>query len=218
MAWWGGGVAVGVQTLTYSVASTDPASLLSLQSALGADNLTPVSESSVSLGYGRSLFGIDFGATLKLVDMRLGAARSGSAAFDAGAATDLGPARLAVSVQNLGGALEFPEGSLDLPVRVGGGVSTPIPSLGPLDFAAAASAFRLGDGSADVGGGAEVRYWPIVGRTFIGRLGYRHVSDDVDTQGITLGAGFEGDDIRIDYAWQEGGPAGDVHRFGIGWR
>ena len=107
-AWWGGGVAVGVQTLTYSVASTDPASLLSLQSALGADNLTPVSESSVSLGYGRSLFGIDFGATLKLVDMRLGAARSGSAAFDAGAATDLGPARLAVSVQNLGGALELP--------------------------------------------------------------------------------------------------------------
>ena len=218
MAWWGGGVAVGVQTLSYSAASEDPASLPPLQSAVGADNLTPVSETAVTLGYGRSAFGLDFGAAVKLVDMRLGAARSGSAAFDAGAAADLGPVRLAVSVQNLGSALEFPGGSLDLPVRVGGGVSAPIPSLGPLDFTGAVNAFRLGDGSADVGGGAEVRYWPVVGRTFIGRVGYRHVSDDANSQGLTLGAGFAGDDIRIDYAWQEGGAAGDVHRFGIGWR
>ncbi len=218
VAWWGGAVAVGVQTLSYSVDSEDPTLLPPLQSSLGTDQPTPLSETAVSLAYGRNLFGFDFGATVKLLDARLGAARSGTVALDAGAAAELGPVRLAVSVQNLGEGLEFPLGELDLPLRVGANASAGLPSLGPLDLGAAVNAFRLGNGGSDVGGGLEVRYWPISGRTFAARVGYRHLSDDADLQGVTLGAGFLGDQIRIDYAWQDGGLAGAVHRLGVGWR
>ncbi len=82
---------------------------------------------------------------------------------------------------------------------------------------AAAEIGRRADGEVVPGGGLEVAWWPVQGRTFVGRIGYRRMPEPgVDP--LTLGAGFEGDDFRIEYAWQ--GADGDdaVHSFGIRWR
>ena len=61
-------------------------------------------------------------------------------------------------------------------------------------------------------------YWPVNGRTFVGRVGYRYRSNDFTANPFTFGGAFMGDDIILEYSYQ-GFETGDPsHRFGIGWR
>jgi hypothetical protein len=64
--------------------------------------------------------------------------------------------------------------------------------------------------------GVEAAYWPITGRTFFARAGVRR--PEQGEQPFTLGAGFAGDKIIVDYAFEpfEGGRR--AHRFGVKWR
>ncbi|MEZ4417137.1 MAG: hypothetical protein R3E10_15395 [Gemmatimonadota bacterium] len=215
--WWGGGVAGGVQVLSYGVASEDPDALPPRESRLGDDGPVPVSEAVLSAGFGREVFDVDVGAALKLVEMRLGAVRASTVGVDVGAAHALGPVSVALSLQNLGGDLSFPGGSRSLPTKVALGLGTQRRPLGPLDLGAAGAVTRLVDGEVEAGAGVELSYWPINGRTFSGRAGYRHAVDE-DLRGLTLGGGFAGDQIRIDYAWQSAGDGRGHHRFGLSWR
>jgi hypothetical protein len=64
----------------------------------------------------------------------------------------------------------------------------------------------------------EVAYWPVTGRTFFARVGFRQLPEVQTASPLTIGAGFTGDNIVLDYAY-EGFETGDPsHRFTLGWR
>jgi hypothetical protein len=79
--------------------------------------------------------------------------------------------------------------------------------------AAAAVSYRE-DGTFTPHAGIEVAYWPVSGRTFIGRVGVRYIEDS-DIRPLTLGAGFTGDRIGIDYGYQGYDGSEVVHRVGV---
>lgn len=223
-SWLGGGVAVGVQNLTYE-GPFNPRTTVEHILGLSYDEGTlrdeaheGVSELAVSVGYGRTLMGMQTGAVGKLVEHRYGSRKAGTAAIDLGVAATPGPVTLGLSVQNLGPDMVIAGGEIPLPTRLILGASTRSAPVGPLDVSAStAVTYRL-DSDAVPSLGLEVGYWPVNGRTFVGRVGYRYRSNDFTANPFTFGGAFMGDDIILEYSYQ-GFETGDPsHRFGIGWR
>ncbi|NNM34062.1 MAG: hypothetical protein HKO53_13395, partial [Gemmatimonadetes bacterium] len=130
-------------------------------------------------------------------------------------------ATVALSVQNLGPALESdgvsPGQDLPLAKRVALGAFSRRYPLGPLDLGGAAQLARTGQGDIEVGGGLEIAWWPVAGRTFVGRIGGRHTGDGTASP-VTFGAGFAGDRIRLDYAFQGYDSVDGAHSFGLAFR
>lgn len=210
--WFGGGVAVSLQSLDY----------LGVQNQQGAprrglDDLVVepqggegTAETAATLTYARTLFGVDFGVSGRLLTQRFGADRRTMEAVDVGAATSLGPLKVALSARNLGGDADLPE-----EVVLGAGAyGRP---LGPLDVGAAAQVRYRDDGEVEVGGGVEFGYWPVRGRTFVGRVGFRNVPEG-GARPVTLGGSFWGDSLVLDYAFQPMEGLEGVHRVSVGWR
>ncbi len=221
--WWSGGVAAGIQLLAYQV---DPAlpvegeDVLALPrhaSSLLQRGSVAASEAVLSLGYGRELRGLRLGAVGKIVEQRLGPLRATTAAVDLGAAAEVGPLTTGISVQNLGPAMRIGGARIPLAGRVLLGVSSPWAPVGPLDLSASTALGYVFDGEPVAAAGLEVAYWPVVGRTFVGRVGVRY-TEDAAADGFTLGAAFHGDDIVVEYAYEGFGEAGRAHRITVGWR
>ena len=78
-------------------------------------------------------------------------------------------------------------GDRPLPFRVTFGASSNSYVVGPLDLIATAAVSRRRDGDVIPAAGVEVAWWPVRGRTFIGRLGVRRVPGD-GASPVTLGA------------------------------
>lgn len=219
--WFGGGVAVGIAALEYGAPGADPSSLLADEAALTLGGPTGAVDYILAAAFARTVFGIEAGLSAKLVGQRLGGDRSTTGAVDLGVAKGFGPATVALSIQNLGPALESetggPEAELPLAKRVSLGAFTRRYPLGPLDVGGAAQLVRTGQGDVVVGGGLEVAWWPIAGRTFIGRIGGRRTGDSTASP-VTFGAGFAGDRIRLDYAFQGYDSVDGAHSFGLAFR
>ena len=222
--WFGGGVALGLQNLTYEAparASHDVNDILALsadEASLREAGDVAVSETVLSAGYGRTLFGLQMGVVGKYVEQRFDYRKAGSVAVDLGGATSAGPLTLGLSVQNLGPDLSFRGGDIPLPTRFILGASSDGAPVGPLDVAAStALTYRL-DGDLVPSIGLEVGYWPVNGRTFVGRVGYRYRSDDYTACPLTFGAAFLGDNINLEYAYQGFEDGDPSHRFSVGWR
>jgi len=222
--WWSGGVALGAQVLAYEAPATRPISgqdVLELpdhEASLRERGDVSVSEMVLSAGYGREMFGIRLGLVGKLVDQRFGPLRGSTAAIDVGAALAPGPFTLALSARNLGWDLTLGGEDIPLPTHLALGASSPRVPVGPLDLAATPSLDYRVDGDVISSAGMEVAYWPVVGRTFVARVGYAHVPQERQEMAITFGGGFTGDDIILEYAYQGFDTGDPTHRFGIGWR
>lgn len=208
----GGGFAVSLSTLEYRTEAPAPGSR-----GLGLDDFvsdapagSAVFESAATVTYGRSLFGIDVGASGRFYTQRYGDARSTGYAFDVGVARGVGPVRLALSGRNVGSD-EL------LPTEVVLGAGAYGRPVGPLDLGFAAQLVRRDDGEVIAGGGMEFGYWPIRGRTFVGRVGFRNVPDG-EASPVTLGGSFWADSLVLDYAYQPMGGLDGIHRIGLGWR
>jgi hypothetical protein len=69
------------------------------------------------------------------------------------------------------------------------------------------------------GGGLEVGYWPVRGRTFVARAGVRRVPEGEGSP-FSAGLAFWGDDLVVEWAWRPFGDPVDeaTHRFSVGWR
>lgn len=223
-AWFGGGVALGIQNLAYEAPVRRPHSVTDIlglsadEGSLRDEGEVGASETVISAGYGRSLMGLDVGVVGKCVEQRFDFRKASTVAVDLGLATSAGPLTIGLSAQNLGQDLTFAGDDIPLPARLTLGASSEAAMVGPLDVAATtALSYRL-DGDLVPSMGLEVGYWPITGRTFVGRVGYRHRSDDYTAWPFTFGGAFLGDDITLEYAYQgfeEGDPS---HRFSLGWR
>lgn len=223
-SWFGGGVALGVQQLSYegpSYPETTAQHLMDLpydEGTLRDEGQEAVSEMAISIGYGKTIKGIEMGAVGKLVEHRYGKLKAGTAAIDLGLASTQGPVTLGLSVQNLGPAISIAGGEVSLPTRFILGASSDATPMGPLDVAAStALTYRL-DGDVVPSVGIEVGYWPVNGRTFVGRIGYRYRDEEFSSSPITFGGAFLGDDITLEYTYQAFETGDPSHRFSIGWR
>lgn len=211
VAWLGGGVGVGLQALQLGVVG---ASVPEGDDHLFSPGATAVSERIASVGYARKLFGVEWGVAGKLAEERIGAARSTVALADVGAARGLGPLVVGLSVMDLGDRPFGDEGVSPRVVLGAGGYGRPV---GPLDLGLAAAVSHT-QGRTSVGGGVELGYWPISGRTFVARLGAQSVRSGSDASPFTFGFAFWGDDLRFEWAYQDfGGGRSGTHRFGIAW-
>mgnify|MGYP001821118100 FL=1 len=223
-SWFSGNVAIGIQSLSYGVESaqvllgddapgypTDPGSL--------RDNGdVGVGELVVSAGYSRTLFGIRMGLAGKYIQERFGRSRANTGAVDLGAAKNAGPVTLGLAAQNIGGTISIPGEDVSLPTRFTLGAGSQSKVVGPLDVSAATALSYQLDGDLIPSIGLEVAYWPVTGRTFFARMGFRHLPEEMSGTPLTFGGGFTGDSIVLDYAYEGFDKGTPSHRFTLGWR
>lgn len=224
--WWGGGIGVGLQALSYS---TDAATVRDILDG-EADLLTPGartgSEWVATVGFSRSFGDLDWGVSAKAVEQRLAGAKDLSGAVDVGVSFQVGryrsdaalptSFRFDLAVQNLGPDLDVDGSTLGLANRVTAGVSFQRWVVGPFDLGASAALSREADGAVIPAVGGEVAWWPVTGRTFIGRIGVRRVESG-PAKKLTFGGAYYGDALRIEYAFQGFDTFGGAHRFGVSW-
>jgi hypothetical protein len=210
----GGGMAFGVQSLSYSAPTRTSGAFTRGEAGLGDAGDVNAAEVVVSGGYGRTIRGFRAGLVGKYIEMRVQGERDVTVAADLGLARRIGFVTAGLSARNVGRAPRFDDEDLALPSTLTLGASTQAAPVGPLDIAAAAAVSRWQDGTVVPHAGIEFAYWPVQGRTFIGRIGFRYI-DDRDIRPLTLGAGFAGDRIVIDYGFQDYNGARAVHRVGV---
>jgi hypothetical protein len=211
---WRGGMAFGAQSLSYSAPTGSSGAFARGEAGLGETGAVNASELAVTAGYGRLIKGFRIGMAAKYIEMRVPGERDVTVAADLGIARRIGFVTAGFSAQNLGRALELAGDEPALPLTLTLGASTQTRPVGPLDVAVAAAVSRQEDGTVVPHTGVELAYWPVSGRTFIGRIGVRYI-DGSDIRPLTLGAGFVGDRIGIDYGVQGYEDARAVHRIGV---
>lgn len=216
MQWLGGGIGVGLLTLQFGAPGLGAAAAPAGQDHLFELGPRPVSERVAVVGYARELFGIDFGLAGKLVEERVDPSRSTSLMVDVGAAREVGPVRVGLTVRDLGEEpLVEPE---DRTPRVVLGAGAYGRELGIFDVGVTAAA-QWSEDRTTVSGGVEVGYWPIRGRTFVARVGVQD-PDGGDLSAFSFGFAFWGDNVTAEWAFRPySGPASaGTHRFGLRWR
>jgi len=107
--------------------------------------------------------------------------------------------------------------TLSLPWEVTPGASFSGRPVGPVDLGATAEVAFRADGEAIPAGGIEVAWWPVVGRTFVGRVGFRRVPEGGGDE-VGFGAAFYGDAFGLEYAYRGLAGSRATHRIGIRWR
>jgi hypothetical protein len=215
--WFRGGVGVGLQTLSYSAASLGSGAFVQGEEGLSATGPVAATENVASVAYARVLFGFRVGLAAKLIEQRLPAERDVTVAADLGVARNIGLFTFGLAARNFGRDPDLEAFDAELPWNVTLGGSTRSLPFGPLDVVAAAAGTWARDEHWEAGGGIEAAYWPVSGRTFIGRVGVRWVEDS-EARPLTLGAGFSGDRIVLDYAFQDFDAGKPLHRLTVRWR
>jgi hypothetical protein len=217
MQWLGGSIGIGLLTLQHEAPVSDPTSTPAGQDDLFELGSTPASERVAVLGYARQLFGIDFGVASKLIDQRADLSRAHALMFDVGAAAEVGPVQLGLTVRDVGpDPLVEPD---DATPRVVLGAGAYGRELGILDVGVTAAAHWSEDRTT-ASGGVEVGYWPIRGRTFVARVGFQDPPDGSELSVFSFGFAFWGDNVTAEWAFRpySGAASAGTHRFGVRWR
>lgn len=218
MNWFGGTVAVGIQNASYGAGTPGADGLAEHEVDLGRNGPNTASETAVSVAFAHEVGPIDLGVTGRLFSVRSGGTQDRAAAVDVGGALDVGVGVAALSVRALGPNLELGPDEVSLPTTVSLGFGTRRRPVGPIDIMLSAAVDRLDDGDFRPGGGVELSYWPVQGRTFAARFGYDHATPGDPASGFTMGGALMGDDFNLDYAWGRLDDDQSVHRFGVSWR
>ncbi len=214
-----GGLAMGLQVLSFGMLGGTAISVPDNADALLQNGPIGASEIVGTLGYARVIKGFRVGVAGKVIEQRIGNARDGTVGLDIGVVRRFFGITWGISGQNIGRGLTTGTGGLvvPLPHRLTFGASTSSRPLGPLDVLATAAVSRRRDGEIIPAGGIEISWWPVIGRTFTGRIGVRRVPDDGGSA-ITIGAAFTSDTFTFEYALEEFEAPGASHRFGVRWR
>ncbi len=212
---FGGGIAVGVRTLDYQdVAGGNTRGGID---PIVTDGPVGYSTQAATLGYTRDYFGFDFGVAGSFFSQRSGARREGGYSVDLGVARQLGDFDLSFTARNLGATTEIDGVEIDPPINLELVAGAYGQQLGPLDLGVAGRVGRRDDEEFVYGGGLEVGYYPIQGRTFIARVGAQNVPDGRASP-LTLGGSYLGDSIILEYAYRAVNELESLHVFTIGWR
>jgi hypothetical protein len=215
--WLGGGIGIGLLTLQHGAPSGAAVALPPGQDDLFELGPTPASERVAVLGYARRLVGIDFGVAGKLIDQRADLSREQAMMMDVGAAAEVGPLHLGLTVRDIGSdPLVEPD---DATPRVVLGAGAYGRELGIFDIGVTGAAHWSEDRTT-ASGGVEIGYWPINGRTFVARFGFQDPPDGSELSAFSFGFAFWGDDITAEWAFRpySGDASAGTHRFGVRWR
>lgn len=216
---FGGTWGIGVRSLQYGVPDGS-----SFQAPLGQDHHftpggDPVSERTVTLGYGREVFsGISAGVAVDLLDARVESSQHNVTLVDIGVSTELGPLGVGLTAHDIG---DKPFGDFgSAPSRIVLGAGAYGRQAGIFDLGIAANVGLDAEDEVTYGAGVEVGYYPIQGRTFVARLGVQDVPDGSEVAPLTMGFAFWADDLTLEWAFRPVSDAdeGGTHRFGIRWR
>ena len=213
----GGGLAIGLQTVAYGAFGPSLSEIPDDANEILSAGSYAVSELVGIVGYGREVFGINIGAAVKAVEMRIANGRDATAAYDFGVSAALFGGTVGAAVQNLGYGIAIDGESLPLPRRITVGISTPTRPIGPLDVVGTTTVNVRRDGEVIPSGGLELSWWPVYGRTFVGRIGLRRVVED-GMSPFTFGAAIHLDDVTIEYSFEDFDAPGASHRIGLNWR
>ncbi len=215
--WFGGkiGLGFGLEALEYRGGA--PGSRAGGLDPFFGDGSMGISETSAALGVSSDLFGVDFGVTTRLITSRFDASRKTHATMDIGVTRRAGQVNLALTVRSLGPERTISGIKVKPPTEVvlgGGFYGRPV---GILDLGMAAELRRRADGEFLGGGGLELGYYPVNGRTFVGRVGFRNVPEG-DAKPFSVGGSYWGDDLVLEWGWHPIDGNGGVHTFTLGWR
>lgn len=213
--WLGGGLGFGLRVLEYGATSDRSGVVAGDEGQLLEEGRFGAGQLAATVGYGREVGPVKVGASGHLIRDRLASAGSTTAAFDVGVATRISDVTVGISAQNLGPRMDLAGESIPLPQRFTLGASSPRAWVGPLDIAGSAAVTYRVDGSWIPVAGLEVAWWPVVGRTIVGRAGYRHVPDESAARKWTAGGALEGDRISFEYAYQGYDGFEAAHHLGI---
>jgi hypothetical protein len=214
--WLGGAIGFGIQSLGYNA---DPAFGSEVTAAaLFGERGPEISERVIALVYGRRVKGLRLAATAKHFEQRVPGERNAFLLGDLATSFTYRFLSVGAAAQNLG-ALDYEvvADTVDVPLRGLLNLAT-VRSypVGPLDIAASAAVSWVKDEDVRPALGVELAYWPVTGRTFFARAGVRRPEEGA--QPFTLGAGFQGDKIVLDYALEPFEEGNWAHRFGVKWR
>ncbi|HEX7051363.1 MAG TPA: hypothetical protein VF188_14245 [Longimicrobiales bacterium] len=212
-----GGIGIGVQMLDYGApADAAPGTAFPTRGDLLERGPVPASDLVVSLGYARPVKGVRLGIVGKYIEQRVAGERAGTAAVDLGAAKELFGATIGLAIQNLGRGFDAGGTRIPLPRRITLSAAHPRKIVGPFDLITTASVATLEDWTVVPGLGVELAWWPVVGKTFVGRIGFRHAASDTVSP-VTFGGAFIGDRFTLEYAYEGVEGPGGGHRVGIRW-
>jgi hypothetical protein len=214
VAWLRGGLGFGVSSLSSNGSAADVTGLTSREDRLWQRGSIVASEQIAMVSYARTIFGFRVGGAGKLIDQRVADDDNLTGAADLGVARALGPVTLGFSARNLGPAFDYASTEVQLPTTYTANAATRTRPVGPLDVAVAGFSSWLRGDFYSTGAGVEVSYWPISGRTFTARIGYRWI-DDSDLAPPTIGLGFTSDRVGIDYAFERIDEGHSTHRIAL---
>src|SRR5690606_20855009 len=102
--WFGGdiGVGIGIRALQYTGPGPGEAAAPSGDDHLFSAGSTPVSERVAALGVSRAFFGIGIGASIELLEERVGGVSASALNVDLGVARRVGPVTVGVTTQDWG--------------------------------------------------------------------------------------------------------------------
>jgi hypothetical protein len=225
------GLAIGVSYLNLE-GDVRPAGRPDALEVLVPERRSLLSNLVATLGYGRTVKGVRFGVAAKVFEERIEGELGTGGAVDVGAAFSIAGATISLAAQNLGPEFELAERRTPLPRRVLLSAAHRSMPVGPLDLVSTAGVMVERDGFVAPAAGVELAYWPVQGRTFVGRFGLRRTPDGGGSP-LTAGGGFVGDRFAVDYAYERssagevigvvGAPqvadvaSGGVHRVGLRW-
>ncbi len=211
--WWHGEAAVALRTVgcvcAGGVGSVGEPALFGAGAGAGA----PLSLTEIGAAYARRFGRLRVGVGGRLRTARLDGRRDENAGFDVGATLPLGPLLFGATVRGLGPDLEPAGETVGAGTTVEGQAALQSRPLGPLDVSAAVRVLDQ-DGHAQAGAGLQVGWWPVLGRTFIARVGY--AARDLGDDGPTFGLAFHGDAIRIAWSYDRWSRT-SVQRVSLGW-
>lgn len=218
--WWGGAIALGLRAADHEIGvDLIPDSILASddESLLLEDGEAVVSERAASFAYARRIKGVRGGVTAHLVEQRVAGERNTFVAGDIALGAEVSGIAVGLAARNLGPSYELSGRDVDMPSVVTLSAA-PLRVLmpGPLDVLPVAALTYEFDGGVLPAAGIEVSYWPVSGRTFSLRVGARRPPEGA--RPFTLGAGFTGDRIVLDYALVPFDGDRFAHRVGVRWR
>lgn len=214
---FGGAMAVGLRQMSHRGGGTGLEALPGDEGGYLSDGQVGLSSVEATVGFSRRVpFGLRIGVAAKLLEQSINGARVSRAALDIGATRRVGPATVGLTARNIGNNLDFGDVEAPLPLEFGAGAALPRRIVGPLDIGAAINLVYRDDEELLPSGGIEVAYWPIQGRTFVGRIGYTD-SPTGPAQSMVMGGAIEWDSWVLDYGWRPYRSARDSHQVGISW-
>ncbi|MBL0938265.1 MAG: hypothetical protein IBJ03_05195 [Gemmatimonadaceae bacterium] len=196
-------VGVGIQLLEWRAPSFGyDEALRQGTPRLSDGGVVDAASQAATIGVGRIIKGMRFGASVKYVQDRVGGFNDRTAAFDLGFAMPFGPGSLAITAQNLGSGPRIVDYETVLPRRFGVGFGGGMFPVGEyFDIGAQTQLIVEADGFVRPAGGVELGYIPIEGVAIVFRQGLR-LPREPDEPLVTAGLGVTVDRISLDYAME----------------